>query len=780
MKTILYNFISVLQRYRLATILNIMGLSVAFAAFMVIMMQVDYDRNFDRMHENADCIYRMEASHPAIGRYTLYSRPMANAFIASSPHIVAGALVGVFSGDLVFSVDAGSDRSSYKEPALRVTPEFTDVFTFTMLEGADSALQAPEQVLIPQSLARKLFGNEPATGKQLKVKENSVTVGGVYRDFPANSSVRNVIYFAIPKDENLHQWGNQNYVFFIRVNRVENVEGLIENFQKNFDVSVIGDVPWDQFTFYMTPLSELHYISGVKFDPTPKTSRQTLLILLAIAVVIVVIAGINFTNFSAALTPKRIRSINTQKVFGGDERVIRAALVMEAAGLCLIAWVVATGLVYAAQFTPVVSLVEADISLPAHPLIVAATAGLALLTGVLAGVYPAFYMTSFPPAMALKGSFGLSAKGRQLRTALVSIQFVASFVLIIASAFMYLQNHFMLHSSLGYDRDALIVAHINDKINGSRDAFTNQLKNMPEIADVAYASMLIANSDNVYQTWGRHYRGKQIMFQCLPVDPSFLRVMDIKVTEGRDFRPEDLNSHYGVFIFNQTARDAHELALNEKADSSEIVGFVPDLKIASFRMAIEPMAFMIMPKSWGTTFDYAYIRVSAGADLHAAMTHVRSTLNTFDDGFPFDVRFFDEVLNRLYENEQKLSSLITLFSLVAILISIVGVFGLVVFDSEYRRKEIGIRRVFGSTTGEILVIFNKTYIRILCLCFVPAAPLAWYAVNKWLESFAYRTPMYWWVYLIAFGIVFLLTVGTVTFQNWRAAHMNPVESIRSE
>jgi putative ABC transport system permease protein len=204
------------------------------------------------------------------------------------------------------------------------------------------------------------------------------------------------------------------------------------------------------------------------------------------------------------------------------------------------------------------------------------------------------------------------------------------------------------------------------------------------------------------------------------------------------------------------------------------------VKFASLRQEVIPMAFFVWgTQNWGSTPRHAYIKVSAGSDLRAAIGHVRSTLTTFDSEYPFNVRFFDEVLNNLYEKEQKLGSLISLFSLVAILISIVGVFGLVVFDSEYRRKEISIRKVFGSTTGEILLIFNKGYVRILCLCFVLAAPLAWYAVTRWLESFAYRTPMYWWVYLAAFAIVFVLTVATVTFQNWRAANVNPAEAVNS-
>lgn len=216
-------------------------------------------------------------------------------------------------------------------------------------------------------------------------------------------------------------------------------------------------------------------------------------------------------------------------------------------------------------------------------------------------------------------------------------------------------------------------------------------------------------------------------------------------------------------------------------DSTKIVGFIPDVKFASFRTEIAPMAFFVWgTRNWGSRPNWAYIKVKAGSDLRAAMDHVRSAVRTFDPEYPFNIRFFNQVLNDLYKKEGNLSSLITLFGLCAIFISIVGVFGLVVFDSEYRKKEIGVRKVLGSTTGEIIVMFNKTYIRILCVCFVLGAPVAGYAVSRWLENFAYKTPMYWWVYLIAFAIIAVITILTVTFQNWHAANENPVHSIKNE
>jgi putative ABC transport system permease protein len=550
---------------------------------------------------------------------------------------------------------------------------------------------------------------------------------------------------------------------------------------RNFDIQAIfgEDFDWKEsgYDLRLTALPDIHFATDVEYDQTPKSSKQTLLILLAIAIVIVAIASINFTNFSTALTPMRIKSINTQKVLGADLFTLRLSLVFEAVFISLLSYGVALLFILLFKHTPLAKLVDADLSITAHPFIVGGTALVALLAGFLAGSYPARYMTSFAPALVLKGSFGLSPKGRKLRNTLISIQFIASFALIIGASFMYLQNQFMQNSPLGYDKDELIVTNIR-KIQGSRDLFTHQIKSYSGIEDVTFGEQLLSSSDQ-YMGWGRQYRDRQISFQCLPVHYTFLKVMGIEVTQGRDFRQEDELTPNGAYIFNETARNQYELELNtEISGNGEIIGFMPDIKFASFRTAVVPMAFYLWgTQNWGNQPNQAYIKVKAGSDLGAAMSHIRATLSELDSDYTFDVRFYDEVLQRLYEKERSLSSLISLFSLIAIFISIVGVFGLVVFDSESRRKEIGIRKVHGSSISGILIMFNKMYFKILLICFVVAAPLAWYAVSRWLQNFAYKAPMYWWVYLIAFVIIGIITVSTVTFQNWRVANENPVNAI---
>jgi putative ABC transport system permease protein len=533
------------------------------------------------------------------------------------------------------------------------------------------------------------------------------------------------------------------------------------------------------FEIYLTALSDIHFLPDMQYDFVPKVSPNTLLILFGIAIIIIVIAAINFTNFSTALAPMRIKSINTQRVMGALRRTMRLLLVFEAVFISLLSYIVAIGLIPVFQDTQLVHLVDADLSINANLQIVAGTALVALLTGLLAGIYPSRFMTSFAPALVLKGSFGLSPKGKRLRNTLIGIQFLSSIVLIIGALFMYLQNYFMQNSDLGFQKDGIIVVE-SGRISKSYDAFSNQIKAHPGVDDITYSTMLMSGSDG-YSKWSSQYRGKEILYQVFPVHYTFLDLMGIEVIEGRGFRQEDANADHGAFIFNESARKQLELELNvsfEGWHNSKIIGFVPDIKVASFRMIAEPTAFFVHKNmNWVGDLNYAYIKLSKGANIRDAMAHINTVLAEYDSNYPFEIRFFDEVVQQLYEKEISLSSLISLFSLIAIFISIVGVFGLVVFDSECRRKEIGIRKVFGATTTGIIVMFNKVYFKILVICFVVAVPIAWYAVNKWLQNFAYKTPIYWWVFLLAFVAVGVITIATVTFQNWRIANENPVNSI---
>lgn len=663
MKTILRNFFSVLRRFKTASILNVLGLSIAFVAFMLIMMQVNYDYTFDRSLRDADAIFRLDVVQGTEGSQAIINRPFARAFVESSPHIKEGCLLSGWVGNRFFYVEQGGQRTSYKEDAWGATPGVLSVFHFDMLEGNERSLDEPNSVVLPESMAKKIFGDEPAIGKQLisaNAAEDAKIVKGIYKDFPRNSALKNIIYMAMDPKENYNNWGNWNYLVFVRLDDPANKENVLDNFKKNFNAKEIfgDDFKWgegdDNLDLRLTSMPDLHFLNNVDFDSMPKASRQTLLVLFSIAFVIILIAGINFTNFSTALTPMRIKSINTQKVLGSSDSMLRGSLLVEAVCVSLFAYLLSLLFLYLAQKTPIASLVDADMSFGAQPAIIAGTAVIAAIVGVLAGLYPSYYITSFPPALVLKGSFGLSLSGRRMRSMLVGIQFVASFVLIIGSLFMYLQNHYMQNAPLGYDKEEMIIVHLNNNINKDRDAFTNQLKSFSGVEDVTYSQFLLSSGDQ-YMGWGRNYNSENISFQCLPVSSSFLKVMGIEVKEGRDFRPEDELKETGCYIFNEKAKAQFEMKLNEKIDGDEIIGFIPDIKFASFRQEVTPMAFYLWGKyQWGKEGNYyniAYVKFKAGSNLRAGMEHVRESLEMFDSEYPFVVRFYDEVLQHTYEKE---------------------------------------------------------------------------------------------------------------------------------
>ncbi len=312
------------------------------------------------------------------------------------------------------------------------------------------------------------------------------------------------------------------------------------------------------------------------------------------------------------------------------------------------------------------------------------------------------------------------------------------------------------------------------------DTYVNRLKENPGIEDVAFAMEKVGSKDG-YNTNGGNYKGKDFQYFIIIASSNFLRVMGIPVIEGRDFSKADELSDHVSYIFNRTAMEGLDMQVGDAFDSyspGHLIGFSDDVKFTSLRGGEDNIAFLV--GNFGYSLPISYIRLKAGSDIHAVVGHIQETMRELDPSYPFNIEFYDEIFNHLYRKEENLRDLVTVFSLLAIIISLVGVFGLVVFETQYRRKEIGIRKVHGATVGEILLMFNKAYLRIVGICFVIAAPVAWQGVKMWLEGFAYKTPLHWWVFLIALLIVTVITLLTVSFQNWKAANENPVNSIKSE
>lgn len=765
----LYNTFS---RSKRAMIINVLGLSVAIAAFLIILMQVYFDRSFDACHRDVKQIYRIELGIQG-NKFAIVSRPITE-FISQSPQIKISALATSNIASTSYIVDYKNIQNRYNERTQRVTPSFTDVFHFDMLEGTDKALSLPNHVLISASLAKKIFGDDSAVGKQLEEGSKSLIIGGVYKDFPKNSSIENVVYGSIP-DHETSGWGDLKYNAYIKVIPSGNMTEERTRLESELARTLKENEPnMPATSLYLTPLRDLHNITDVMYDNSPKSDRQTATILLTIAFAIIIVAGINFMNMSMALVPKRIKSTNIHKVLGGTNASIRMNYILESVVIGLFSFLIGLVFVFLISKTSIVALLDANINFWTHPTLIMVTLVIALLIGALSGLYPSFYITSFQPALVLKGTFGMTIKAKNLRRILIGVQFITAFVLIISSWFMYLQNSYLRHADVGYDRDQIILSDVNPRIVNSKNAFTDQLKSFAEIADVTYSASALSTADN-YNGWNTNFNGEKIMFQWIPVDPSFIDVMNIQVSEGRGFREDDKKT--GKYIFNEKAKNEFRLTLNALIDSAEIIGFIPDIQYTTFRTASVPMAFYV-PSGQKDYTLYAYIKVKAGSDMKSALKHVKSVVHNYEEGEPLQTRFYDDVFNQVYEKEQNLTFLISLFSVIAIIISITGVLGLVFFENEYRQKEIGIRKVLGSSEMEVLTLFNKSYLTISVVCYVISCGIAYYCMSKWLENFSSQTPLYWWVFIVSGLLVILTTIVTVSWQSWKTATSNPLEIMK--
>lgn len=795
MKLMIRNLLYLFKRFKTAVVLNLFGLTIAFAAFLLIVMQVDYEMNYDAMHSKSGRTFRLEANHGEFEHNAIHCLMFSDAFVNSSAHITDYSYRYPFYGGerycQIDEVDDQGEAKVFKENFQLCLPNISDVFDFHMKEGSVECLSIPGSVLIPESVAKRLFDKQSAIGKRIRMSGSSgwqpvsttiLTIGGVYKDFPGNTTVQNRIY--VPMDQlDLLKSSWQMYAneIYVTLDDPLNKEEVLDHFNKTFDFAKSQMGSAQEIALRLTPLKDVYYTHDTTFDFNPKGHRETNYVLLGIAFLILFIAGINFTNLTTSLIPLRLKTINTHRVLGCSIYKLRAISLIESIVICLISYILALFIVNDLSYTPIANWVDADIRLSQYKGLILLTALIAILTGCLAGLYPAIRSTSYAPALVLKGSFGLSPKGKKVRVALIGFQYTVSIALIIVTLFMGLQNHFMTSSEqLGFNKDQVAIVNLTPEIYAKhKPQYIQKLKDYPGIEDVAFSVYELSKEDDMIDLEYARHEDKDVFFKVFYASENFLSVMDIQVEEGRDFTREDLNKAQSDYIINPAAERDFHLHPGDRFNDRTVLGVSKDFRFNSCRIASSPFVFALNNDIPNPKL-VSYIRFNSKTNLQEAVAHVRETLKEIEPTFPFEISFYNTILNNLYQKEQTLGKLISLFGIMAILISIVGVFGLVLFETQYRRKEIGIRKINGATTGQILLMFNKTYIRIVSVCFIISIPIAWMGTQQWLENFAYKTPLHLWVFIVAFLIILSVTIGTVTFRNWQAANENPVNSVKSE
>ena len=811
MKIAFRNFLTTLRRYKISSLLNVIGLTLAFTAFYVIMTQVWWELGYNRSLHEADRIYLVENEdwyEP--GKWSSWlNRPVPERVIASTAGVeVGGCMWGGFgSGTCWTSNEPSFGYNKFSASCGSVSLPFLDVFAFRSVEGDVHDLGKPKSVIVSREAAERMrvgVGSLIWVDTDEPQPDGAMEVVAVFEDFPDNSLLGECEVVKNLGETNLYTTSEWSFNYFVKFRPGADPDEFARQWTNvNQEMqreaaekrAAAGDAADDDdesgiYGVRLSPVSELYFESDSQ-APCRQGSVVTPYTLLGIAVLVIVLAFINFVNFFFALVPVRIRTVNTFKVFGAPASSLRFNFVFEAFGLVLIALLAAWYVSFALQGTEFASYISASLALSQNLEVVGLVAVVAFVMALAASLYPAWYITSFAPALVVKGSFGGTRSGRRLRTLLLGVQFFISIGLIIATSFIRLQHDYMMHYDMGFDKENLLAVRLSERGASSYDALRQKLLSDPQVKDVTGATSRLVSVGRM--GWGREFKGRQVAFQSYVVQPDFLRVMGIPITDGRDFLESDFDKELGTMIFNEAARREFEMQVGDRINGfvspdEQIVGFCADFNFKPLQYGVSPFCFYLLPKKiqqenyWHLP-HVVYVRMTPGADIAAVTAHIRRCIAEVDPRTePGDivVRVFDEELGLEYDNERKLTAIVGLFALLAVVIALMGVFGLVLFETQHRRREIAVRRVMGASRGEILAMFNRRYVMLVAVCFVLAVPVSIWAVRHWLAGFAYAVPLYWWVFALALAGVLAVTALTVTVRSWRAVNENPAESVKSE
>ena len=775
-----------------SSILNILGLTAAFAALYIILVQVHHDLTYNKALKDSDRIYVLTKKDINQSEYTSYlCRPMGEYVLNASPDIEVGGC-GRIEG-VPAKIRVSDDQSPVSGSQVALNKGARAVFGFELVAGNWDDLTG-EALAVSESMAKRLGIQVGDVVKNLaETKWIETTIVAIYKDMPKHSDLSSFdIVWDMP-DVWLDEWKSFSFFYFLKLREGADPNAIVEVAKpvcKQFFSEMNGGIEATdddvKFGLYPVRLTDMYFDSNSYYAPGKAGNKTTTMTLLIIAVFVVVIAFINYINFFFAMVPLRLKSINTRKILGSSRFQLVMSSVGESITMVAIALALSVVIVILFKQSTLSSLIETSLDFSQNWGVVALTVVLALLISVAASIYPALFATSFNPAFALKGTLGTTQKGKAFRIGLIGLQFTVSIVLIICAIFIHEQRQYMLNHDMGFNQECLLQSRVSWKLATNREAVENRLKADAAIKDIAWGSGSFIKDTRM--SWGRTVHGEDAGWQVYPVSWNFLRFMGIDIVEGRDFTEADEQST-GTYIFNEFARDYYNITLDDQIGGhddqiAEIAGFCKDFNFCALRNGMGPFAFYVYGKDPWNICNMLFIRTEPGVDVPALKERIAQTLEDLDpdlgNGVDIEVTPFSQTLENQYKNEQNLSKLVNLFTILAIVISLMGVFGLVMFETEHRRKEIGIRRVHGATVQQILAMFNSRFVKIVLVCFVIAVPVSIVIMNRYLEGFAYRVPLHIWVFALAIVAVLGITILVVTLRSLRAATMNPVKSLRTE
>ena len=788
-----------IQQNKVFASINILGLVVGIACCILIGLYISHELSYDEHFENAENIYRVEwwSQNPQ----TRTPHPMAQAMVRDLPEVKhATTLSPIWGPGLTrptISVRYKDTRFD-EEGFYSADSTFFDVFSFKLLRGKkDEALTQPGGIVITQEMAQKYFGNSDPMGKTLRINDSyELEVTGVMENIPGNTHFHfdfliSYVTLKITETGNYYTWedfGHFNYVVLDKSSKAGSIEAKIPDWSAQY-------IDWNEDTFaslkdgsigfQLMPITDIHLYSDIRWELEANGNIAYIYIFLGAALFILIIACVNFMNLTTARSLTRAKEVGLRKTVGAERSQLIMQFLAEAVIICMISGFLALAAVdlLLPWFTEF-SGISVNFGLSRWQLFVTILAGVGLL-GILSGSYPALVLSKFNPARVLKGKFSSSNEGLLLRKVLVVVQFAVSVILIVGTLVIYKQLNFVQEKDLGFEQEQVAVLPMrSNEIRDRFEALKDQVLNVPGVMEVSAASNIPGGNFNQNPVRWRAEDPSVDVLQ-MGADYDVLQTLDINLVSGRAFSKEYGEDAGGTFILNETAASqfewdnaiGKELTFydDEEPFKATVVGVVEDFHFQSLHQNISPLIIRVVPDE----FNYMLVKLEP-QNINEQLASIENIWQNFEPVFGFEYSFLDNAFEANYRQEQKAGSILFLFSALAILIACMGLWGLTSFSVQSRLKEIGIRKVLGADTFEIVGLFSKQFIWLVLISLVISLPVATWIMNSWLQNFAYQTGV--GIFVLATGsliaiAISLLTTATIAS---KAAKRNPIESLQSE
>jgi putative ABC transport system permease protein len=807
-----------LIKQRVYSSINILGLSVGLASCLLIVMFVVDEFSYDEFHDNADRIYKIALERKYPNHATYYSIiPHSYADVIKSDFPEVEQVVrmgGPFKNRIVTYKDERDEEKKFEENSIMAADSnFFSVFSIKLIKGeAKNVLNTINDIVVTETTAHRYFGDAEPIGKILQLFGQNFKVTGVCQDIPKNSHIQ-FDFLTKWNDEVLGGGRETNFISFsahtyLLLRSGTRPTELESKFPKMVDTYASAQIErdlgksWEDYKkegngyrYFIQPLTSIH------LDPTnieakikPGGNINYVYFLISVALLIVIIACINFMNLATARSAERAREVGVRKTMGSERNQLISQFLIESILLSLIATVIALLLVQMAlpYFNNLSAKnLQLDFSIP----ILLGLLILGITAGVMAGSYPAFVLSAFNPVLVMKGSFTSNGKGAWLRNGLVIFQFCISILLIVGTLVISDQMKFMQSKSLGYNKEQLLVVERAFGLrNNGKDltqTYIDELEREPEIESAAGSFVIIGQEGDFFGTQFLPEGSTEILTtKTMGISDQFAQTIGFEFVEGKGYS-KDTNDSLSI-ILNETAVRTLDLTdpIGKKLSRIQrtpngnvtiaytIIGVIKDFNFQSLRDQITPLAIQ-SNESFGGGAGFIYARVKSG-ELNNAVKKAEQKWKELVPGEPFKYKFLDETLKATYESEQRAGTLFAVFAGLAIIIACVGLFGLAAYAASLRTKEIGVRKVLGASVSTIVLLLSKDFTKLILIAFILAVPIGWYTMSQWLEGFAFRTSISIWTFILAGGAALVISWLTVSYQSIKAAIRNPVKSLRSE